>query len=253
MPELPSDPVLARQVQKPSPALVLSPQGSCFGRIRAQQRLVLPVLLLGPGIQQLEALVRLLDRLGSLGLYKGRGRFVVEAIEGENAAGRKAMLSLRRGGEGPLTPPICDLGWWLERRSDPGADYRMTWLCPVRLMARGKPLFRAAFNDLFPFVLRRVSGLLACYGQLDLSSEASYLIGLAGQVETVENRLRWKDWRRLENGYGGQNVGGLVGDLVVRGDSLAEIAWILQLGSLFNVGKGAAFGAGQYQFNSIIP
>lgn len=246
MPELPNDPILVRQFQKPAPALVLSPDVSCFGRFEQKQRLVLPVLLLGPAIQQLNALWKLLQNLGEQGICNGQGRFVVEAVESENAEGQRAMLWMNDESLSELVAPVNNLSWWLERQSCLDDQMLLALLSPLRLLQRGKPLFKITFSDLFPFILRRVTGMLSCYGQLDLSGDASYLIGLGGQVKVIENRLRWKDWRRLNNLQGGQSLGGLTGEMIFHGESLSELVWILQLGSLFNVGKGAAYGAGQY-------
>ena len=99
---------------------------------------------------------------------------------------------------------------------------------------------------MFPFILRRVSALLAHYGQVELVHDARHFQALAQQIVTDENHLRWKDWRRLRNHQGGQNLGGLVGSLDLSGGALNDLSWVLHLGSLFNIGKGAAFGAGQY-------
>lgn len=249
MPELPSDPVLVRQVQKPAPAMVLAPDISSCGYFKPGQRIIMPIILLGSAVQQLNDLWKLLSCLGKRGLYKGKGRFIVEAVESENAAGQRAMLWLRGEPPSELVTPVNNLFWWLERQSRAEGAIHLTLLSPLRLLHRGKPLFRAAFAELFPFILRRVSALLAFYGHYDLSADAAYLIKLAYQVETFENDLQWQDWRRLENCLGSQNLGGLMGTMTLRGQSLAEIIWIIQLGSLFNFGKGAPYGAGQYAFS----
>lgn len=246
MPSLPSDPTLVRQVQKPAPALVLSPDVSCFGHFEQQQRLILPVILIGSAIQQLNALWTLIQCLGEQGIYNGHGKFRVESVESENAEGQRAMLWMSDEPLSELIAPINNLFWWLDRQPYSDARVNLSLLSPLRLLQSGKPLFKISFADLFPFVLRRVSSLLSCYGQFDLSGDAGYLIDLANQVEMVENRLEWKDWRRLKNLQGGQNLGGLLGRMDLQGESLSELIWILQLGSLFNVGKGAAYGAGQY-------
>ncbi len=218
--------------------------------MRARQRLVLPVLLVGTAIHQLQDFWSLLEALGTQGLTNNRGRFTVEAVESENAEGQKAMLWLKGEPVIALTPPVNDLAWWLERQSGPGDCVRLSLISPARLIQRGKPLFKASFADLFPFILRRVTGVLAHHGGVELAPDISTFVQYANQLETVSNCLRWKDWRRLQHMHGGQNLGGVIGDVTVKGSTLGELLWLLQLGSLFNIGKGAAYGAGQYQLHA---
>lgn len=246
MPSPPSDPALVRLVQKPAPALVLSPDASCFGTFEPKQHLILPVILIGPATQQLNALWRLIQCLGEQGIYNGSGKFIVEAVESENAEGQRAMLWMNDEPFSELVAPINNLLWWLDRQPLPDAQLTLSINSPLRILQRGKPLFKISFAEMFPFILRRVSSLLSCYGQLDMSADAGYLIDLANHVEISKNCLEWKDWRRLKNITGGQNLGGLLGEMVLQEESLSELIWILQLGSLFNFGKGAAYGAGQY-------
>lgn len=246
LPELPRDPVLLRRVQRPSPALVLTPDMSRFGLIEKGRQLILPLLLFGPAIHQLEGWVFLLRQLGEQGIYNGCGRFFVDALEGEDGSGVRSMLFCRGEPVSPLTPPIGNLFWWLERQPLVVERCRLEVVSPLRLMRRGKPLFKADFGDLFPFILRRVSAFLALYGDVDLSSEATSLLDSSLLVSTLRNKLSWQDWRSLDRVHGSQALGGLMGHLELQGETLSEISWLLQLGSLLNVGKGAAFGAGQY-------
>lgn len=246
LPPLPEDPVVLRQTQKPAPALIFYPDISQMGLIEPKQRIVLPVLLIGPAIQQLRAFTKLLAELGQQGLFKGSGHYFIEAIETENASGVRSMLWSHGEGDVELFPPVTDLAWWLEQQKPLVQNCRMEVMTPLRLMHQGRPLFNADFSALFPFILRRVSALLSLYAQVELNQDANYFITLAQQITTVKNCLQWKDWRKLKNHRGGQHLGGLMGYLDLSGSTLTDLSWILQLGSLFNIGKGAAFGAGQY-------
>ncbi|NIQ08898.1 MAG: CRISPR system precrRNA processing endoribonuclease RAMP protein Cas6, partial [Gammaproteobacteria bacterium] len=53
----------------------------------------------------------------------------------------------------------------------------------------------------------------------------------------------WQDWRNL--GKQGMAVGGFVGEIVLDNHDLEDIFWVLAVISLFGVGKGATYGAGQ--------
>ncbi len=248
-PDLPADPVLLRQIQQPAPPLVLSPDISQHGLIEPKQRIILPILFLGSGIDAIDPFIFLLQRLGIQGLYHGSGRFVLEGVEAEDGSGVRSMLWSAGQQPNSLSPPICRLSWWLERQHFPGKSVQIEIITPLRLLHQGKPLFKAEFANLFPFLLRRVTALLAGHADTELSFDPGYMISISRQIELNENHLFWKDWRALKSERGAQNLGGLMGHFSVENDALTELLWILQLGSLFNFGKGSTYGAGQYRLN----
>ena len=246
-PPLPVDPESRKQVQKPAAALILSPDLDHEDSLPAGTRLRLPVLFLGQGLTALPPFLELLDHLGQSGLYNGRGRFFIEAIETEDPSGLTAMLWTQGEERGELAPPISDLSWWLERQNAPVDPLRLEFLTPARLIHNGKPLFKAGFQEVFPFILRRVSQVLYQHLGRETIKNSDELIVFAGQVKTLSNRLSWRDWRTLEQLDARQQLGGLEGSLDLAGDALGELWWVLQLGSLFQIGKGAAYGAGRYR------
>lgn len=248
-PDLPSDPVLLRQIQKPAPSVVISPDVSQYGLMEPKQRIVLPVLFIGSGIAAIDPFICLLQHLGTRGLYHGSGQFVLEGVEAEDGSGRRSMLWFDGKQPDQLIAPVCKLSWWLERQVYSGGSVEFEIITPLRLLHRGKPLFKGEFVTIFPFLLRRVTALLAGHAGVELNLDPAYLITLANQVESLENRLCWKDWRTLEKQRGDQGLGGLMGSFKVAGVGLSELIWIVQLGSLLNFGKGAAYGAGQYRLN----
>ena len=243
------DPLQRSRIQKPAPAMVVSPDLSFHGPIEPGRRLVLPVLLIGSGIMALEPLVRLIEELGRNGLYQGRCKFTLEALESEDNSGLRAMLTSAGGNQGALTPPINELGWWLERQAEVPDPVQIRFVSPLRLLRQGRPLFKADFGDIFPFILRRVSSLLAAHSGEDFSEDAAALIQQAAAIDTIENRLTWCDWRTLRGSRQAQPLGGLQGSLTLAGPGLSELAWVMRLGQLFNVGKGAPYGAGQYSLH----
>jgi hypothetical protein len=246
-PDLPTDPMLLRMVQKPAPALVLTPDLTCHGLIEPKERIVLPVLFLGDGISAITAFRRLLVQLGKQGLFSGAGQFRLDGIEAEDNSGLRSMLWLSGEAERELSPPINDLFWWLQRQPPCSDRLLLDIHSPLRLLRQKKPLFRTDFAELFPFVLRRVTAMLAGHCGVEVVTDPAGLLQQAGRVEVVCNRLRWHDWRRLDAADRMQDLGGLLGTLELRGSALADLHWLLQLGSLLSVGKGASYGAGQYR------
>nr|WP_321370303.1 CRISPR system precrRNA processing endoribonuclease RAMP protein Cas6 [uncultured Desulfuromusa sp.] len=246
-PDLPDDPVLLRQIQQPSPAFVISPDTSLCGLIAPKQRICLPVLFLGSGIKAIDFFVSLLQHLGTRGLYHGCGRYILEGVEAEDGSGVRSMLWSKGKQTYSLNPPVCRLSWWLERKPSFENSVQFEIVTPLRILRQGKPFFKAGFADIFPFLLRRVTSLLAAYAGVELSPYPAHYISMAKQVKVVQNSFHWKDWRTLNNEHGDQNLGGLMGALKMQGDELSELLWLLQLGHLFNIGKGATYGAGQYR------
>ena len=248
-PDLPDDPVLLRQIQRPAPPLVISPDISQHGLIEPKQRIILPVLFVGSGINAIDPFIFLLQHLGTQGLHHGSGQFVLEGVEAEDGSGVKSMLWFAGQQTNSLSPPICRLSWWLERQHSSGKSVQLEIITPLRLLHQGKPLFKAEFANIFPFLLRRVTALLTGHADVELSLDPAYLISISRQIEGYENHLFWKDWRTLKSERGAQNLGGLMGHFSVENDALTGLLWILQLGSLFNSGKGSTYGAGQYRLN----
>ena len=248
-PRVSSDPQVRKLAQKPAPAFVLQPDLQTYGLIEAQQRLVLPVLFVGQGTQKVNLFVDLLAMLGQQGLYQGVGQFMLEAVEAEDASGVRAML-WSEGQREPVSPPVNDLNWLLEREGQDVERVTLEICSPLRLLRKKKPLFKAGFSDLFPFVMRRTSSMLASHACVEVINNPQRYQLLASQLVVEENTLRWQDWRSLDGAEQSQDIGGLLGNLTLAGAGLGELFWLLKLGSLLNVGKGAAYGAGQYRLRT---
>jgi hypothetical protein len=116
---------------------------------------------------------------------------------------------------------------------------------PARLLSVNRPLFRPTFQRLLPFILRRVTSLLYTCGDFELV-DAEQLLKGAAPVQERENTLAWKDWRTLDGEEEKVEIGGIKGSVVLSGEGLLDILWLLNIGSLCNVGKGASYGAGHF-------
>ena len=247
-PAVSQDPQVRRVAQKPAPALVLQPDLRSAGLIEAQQRIVLPVLFVGQSVQSVNAFVALLELLSQQGFYNGSGQFQLEAVETEDPSGVRVML-WSQGRKTAIAPPVSDLYWWLERQHLDAERVALEIISPMRLLKKKKPLFKANFGELFPFVMRRVSALLASHAGVEIIKNPRRLQKIANEVQVVENRLQWHDWRTLQ-GQKTQDLGGLMGEIVLDMEGLGEILWLLRLGCFFNVGKGASYGFGQCRLRS---
>lgn len=246
-PKVEQDSELRRHVQRAGATVILAPPTIAGQRLLKGSEICLPVLFLGDSMQVVPLFLELIDRLGGIGLHKGAGCFELVAIEGEDASGCCRSLWRQGDDRSQLAPPLSDLGWWLELQRRATERMIIEFLAPARLLSQGKPLFNPTFAALFPFILRRVSQVLGQHLKTNLIESPNVLIERAVKLEPLDNGLAWQDWRTLDRGQERQELGGVSGSLTLSGEGIDELYWILQLGSLFNLGKGASFGAGQYR------
>ncbi len=223
------DPAVRRQVQKPPAAIILSPAAVDEGVFARGHQFMLPTLFVGDGVMGIEAFSRLLQVLGQRGIYKGQGRF-----------GLSRDCSI---------PNIVPLSWLLLQQPPSPNQITLDIVTPMRLINKGKPLFRFDFNNFFSVLQRRIKNLACAHGR-SVNDSDNELNELAATIECCGKSLHWQDWRRLEHGRNGQGIGGLTGSLTLSGDSLAEIGWLLELGVLLHAGKGASYGFGRFRLLS---
>ncbi|MFO7984058.1 MAG: CRISPR system precrRNA processing endoribonuclease RAMP protein Cas6 [Desulfuromonadales bacterium] len=246
-PPLPTDPVVRKRIQRPGPGFVIRgipPREHVFD---VGDSFELTVHFLGGGKNALPDFVEILKMLGQNGLSQGRGLFDIATIAGEDPSGRRYPLCEPNEDLSTLAPPILDAQWWL----DSAAPVRpslldLHFVTPARLVSQGRPLFRPTFRTIFPFILRRVTSMAQAYCGLELVENPAATLGAADRLQVNADTLRWTDWRRLEGESRSQDLGGVTGSIRLEGSALEEIYWILKLGSLLQIGKGAAYGAGRY-------
>jgi hypothetical protein len=251
-PPLPDDPVALRRFQRPSPPFALLPHPGLESDFDAGDRLDLTVSFWGRGIHLVGDFARVLQTLGNIGFHRGQGSFELATIEAEDASGNRASIWQEGEGLRLLTPPINEVGWWLNRDAEPAAVV-LEFLTPARLLSQGRPLFKIDFRRLFPFILRRVTSMLYTHCRREVVDDPGRLLAAADGVHEVQHLLRWQDWRTLEGVGQAQDLGGIVGSVHLDGQTLQSVLGILRVGSLMNVGKGAAFGAGCFRLREAQP
>lgn len=245
-PPLANDPVALRRFQKPSPPFAILVEPEAMRDYDAGDCLDLTVTFWGRGGQMIGDFARVLQALGNTGFHRGQGMFELSAIEAEDSSEHRIGLWAEHDNLQMLAPPFVEVGWWLNRKDTP-TTVRLTFLTPARLISQGRPVFHLDFKRLFPFVLRRVTSMHYAHCDNEVIADPEHLIAAASMVRELENSLRWQDWRTLSGQGKAQDLGGVVGSVRLGGDALLEVLDILRIGSLMNVGKGAAFGAGCFR------
>ncbi|WP_305041307.1 CRISPR system precrRNA processing endoribonuclease RAMP protein Cas6 [Geoalkalibacter sp.] len=249
-PPLSTDPAAVKRFQRPGPSFVIHPDLALCDAYEEGDQMSLSVLFWGRGIQFLGAFAETLRALGGSGLNRGEGRFELTAMAARKPGGDQQWLWKRGRSAGPLVPPILSAAWWLESLPVLGEQACLEFVTPARLLSQGRPLFRPTFASLFPFILRRVTSMIHAHCGLEIIADPRPWQRAAGEVLILGNELHWQDWRTLDGQAGPQELGGLVGRLRVEGESLPCLGWLLHLGSLLQLGKGASFGAGCYRVDA---
>lgn len=112
---------------------------------------------------------------------------------------------------------------------------------PLRLLHKGAPLRDIRFSHLAGALFRRVSSLAYYYGGEELPHDFKWLAQRSRGIVCPHADLRWVNR--------GGSLQGVEGTAEFIGE-LADFMPFLHLGSLLNIGKGAAYGMGSYRFSA---
>ena len=246
-PTLSDDPVARRKFQKPAPAFVVTMPVLQKQPLEEGAQLDLEVLFLGTGIPLIHEFLRSLIHLGHLGLVAGEGRFEVTGVYNCSSDGSDNQIWQQHEPSEPLACSVQPLTWLLQDRRIT-SNVTVKFMTPTRLMVDGKPLRRPRFTHVFPFMLRRATSMLYAHCGVEVLDDPTYLLDQAREVNVVETRLHWHDWRSL-SARQGLVIGGFMGEMVLERQTLEEVYWVIAVASLFGIGKGATYGSGRFDLS----
>lgn len=246
-PDLSHDPVARRQFQKSSPAFVLQFDDEQLGIYQRGDLMPLNVIIWGGNLDSVNDFAHVVTVLGKTGLRHDAGRFEIVEISAEDSACRLQKIWSHEEPFNAFVAPVRDGDWWLNSCALECDHVQLQFLTPARLIVKQRPVFQPTFKVIFPFILRRVTSMLYSHCCCDLEVDTQALFGAAESVETQENKLKWNDWRELKGIDSHHPLGGIEGTIDLYGPSLIDLIPYLYLGSLMNLGKNAAYGAGRYR------
>lgn len=119
-----------------------------------------------------------------------------------------------------------------------GDRMRLALLTPLKLMQEGRPQRTFSFPKFFRPLMRRVTSLAVSYGDGDVTGDFRWLSGECERVGVGGASMEWVEWRR-------GTIGGVMGEAVLSGVREEFLPFLL-FGQYLNLGKGAAFGLGQF-------
>ncbi len=250
-PSLPASQLLRAQVKSPPPGIVLSSNCLAKRAILPGDSLRLEALFLGTAIGEVDSFFHLLKFMEMRGIYCGTGLFQIKHIYYENANGDEIEVVLNKGDSLLGHCSVCDFKWWLENQTQKGDSLRLDIFSPLRLMKAGKPVFKPDTAAILEAIGRRVSTLLAYHCQIDFCYDSYELNELLASVDTLDNKLKWQDWRSLQGEVKSQKIGGVLGSLHLSANGSVDLFSLLKLGQLFNLGKSATYGCGQFRLLSL--
>ena len=246
-PPLPNDPVALKRYQKGAPAFVIVPSSIRHGHYKGGDLFSFEVRLFGNIAMQASGLIESFAALGKAGLRLDAGKFALERVCASDAGGSATEVWHASGWAQFSNIPRLDLGWWLEGQPQSCHSLEMGFSTPARLLTRGSPMFNPDLEQLFPFVLRRITAMLYIHCGIELDPVELEFVPDIKEWRCVNNKLYWYDWRQLRSEEGrAKPLGGVCGTLQIEGDIACPPLSVIQLGSLLNLGKNAAYGAGEY-------
>jgi hypothetical protein len=243
-PALPDDPTALRRYQRPAPPFAFQPRPN--NKITAATDSgVITCHLFGDGIELLDALVKTMAEIKPFVFANRQRHGQLTTVSASDASGNFVTI-WQKGMTKCADPPRITTAW----RFDPlptASEWCLEIFTPARLLVQKKPLFRPAFRHILPFILRRVTALCYFCNHIEIT-EAAELLTMSAGIEEEVSELRWIDWRNHPGDGILSELGGVCGQLRLKGQLPDDLIDLLRLGSLMNIGKGAAYGAGAYRF-----
>lgn len=199
------------------------------------------LILIGKAIDYLPYFIYTFERLGQIGIGKGRGKFSIQSVSDEERIVYKKGILIKT--------PAKKIEIFQDKFESKG-EYSITiqFKTPVRIKYQREFISDLEFHILIRNLLRRLSllGFFHC-GRQTFTHNPKELIDLSLEVEKVQSNLKWFDWERYSSRQKTKMfMGGLIGEVSYRGN-LSPFINILRAGEILHVGKGTSFGLGKYE------
>jgi hypothetical protein len=203
------------------------------------------LLLIGHAGQLLPFFIRSFEKLGEIGIGKGRGRYWLEKVE--DAFNPGSVVFARQQPQVALGKPISfqDLA-----SSPPPLDkIRINMLTPLRIIHEGRVCSEPSFALLMKNLLRRISMLNLYYGE-KWDADFGDILAAAQKIACLERHTEWLDWERHSQQKGRMQLGGIVGQIVFTGE-LSPFMPFLRMGEHIHIGKVTSMGLGEYRCEEV--
>ncbi|MFZ5562970.1 MAG: CRISPR system precrRNA processing endoribonuclease RAMP protein Cas6 [Thermodesulfobacteriota bacterium] len=242
-------PVSAKASEAPHP-FVLEPPLTPKADFAPGDGLSFSLLLFGSANNSLPYFIYAVDKMGPLGIGARidgrRGRFALVEVK----AGRKTVYRAedRRV---KTQAPVETLALSSETGPSQTGRLVLTLETPLRMKTQNRLTADLPFHALVRAMLRRVSTLMAHYGEGEPPLDYKGLVKRAMDVKIVENNLQWFDWRRYSFRQDNEMLmGGITGSVVYEGE-LDEFLPLVRFCEKAHVGKQTTFGLGKIKATTV--
>jgi hypothetical protein len=226
---------------------VLEPPTVAQAEVPPGGRLALGLTLIGRAIALAPYFLAACREMGKQGVGRGRGRFHLERVMADDPADAQGRV-VYDGDRDLLAPAVPPWSWSvLDEGRETVERVTLDFLTPTRLRQDADLVVQPAFSTLATALLRRLSVLAEAHCSGPPLADAKAILAAVQEVRVVKSNLRWHDWERYSaRQQARMSLGGFVGRVTFEG-SLTPWWPLLRIGEVLHVGKGTAFGLGQYR------
>ena len=213
------------------------------------------LVLIGKATEYLPYFVFAFDKLGELGLGRGKGKYWLKEVRSINGnsdnglpiyCGEDEMLkdsySLISGKD-----ILQECKEYYHKR-----QLTLNFVTPARLKYQEHFIKNLEFHILIRNLLRRTSLLSYFHCSKELQVDFKALIEKAKSVKRTSNNLSWYDWQRYSARQNTKMLlGGFMGKVTFAFDGIEpeQFLPLVLLGSYIHIGKGTSFGLGKYEIS----
>jgi len=229
---------------RPSP-FVLEPPFTTKTHFFPGESISFNLLLFGEANDLLPYLIYAFERMGQIGIGKKvnghRGQFQLNDM-----VNRGKMIYSPKKQCIHAPDPLEDLVLTpISNNTREISSVKLTLETPLRFKMNRKVCKSLTFDHFMRVVLRRVSFLMACYGDRHLTLDFDSLIQSTKSIQMIDNQVKWFDWQRYSARQDCKmKMGGLVGSVTYSG-KFDQFLPFITFCEKVHLGKQTSFGLGK--------
>jgi len=213
------------------------------------------LILIGKAIDYLPYFIFAFDKLGELGLGRGKGKYLLKEVRSINGNSNSAHPIYT--GEDKILKDSYSLISGKDILEECKKYYHkreltLNFVTPARLKYQEHFIKNLEFHILIRNLLRRISLLSYFHCDKELQIDFKGLIEKAKRVKKEDSNLNWYDWQRYSARQKAKMLlGGFIGKVTFAFDGVEpeQFLPLILLGKYIHVGKGTGFGLGKYEIS----
>jgi len=213
------------------------------------------LVLIGKAIDYLPYFIFAFDKLGELGLGRGKGKYWLREVRSIRSNSNSAHPIY--SGEDKIIKDSYSLMSGEDILEECKKYYHkrkitLHFITPTRLKYQEHFIKDLEFHILIRNLLRRTSLLSYFHCDRELQTDFKGLIEKAKRVKRTSNNLSWYDWQRYSTRQNTKMLlGGFIGKVTFTFDGIEpeQFLPLILLGKYIHIGKGTGFGLGKYEIS----